>query len=63
MNKEDKIVFLARFAQRMRNLAEVQRITGEETLACRLNEKEIKELLYVCEDYLFVLENYKGEDV
>lgn len=62
MNKEEKIVFLAKFARRMKNVAEVQKITGEETIACRLTEKEVKELLYICEDYLFVLEHAKDQE-
>lgn len=63
MNKEEKIGFLNRFIQRMKNLKEIQTITGEKMLSCYMNERDIKELLYICEDYLFVLKNYKGECV
>lgn len=63
MNKEEKIGFLNRFIQRMKNLKEIQTITGEETLSCYMNERDIKELLYICEDYLFVLKDQKGEGV
>ena len=62
MNKEEKIGALNRFIQRMKNLKEIQTITGEETLSCYMNERDIKELLYLCEDYLFVLEHAKDHD-
>ena len=63
MNKEEKIAFLVAFIQRMKNLREIQIITGEDPIGCRLSEKEIKQLLYVSEDYLCVLKDQKGDGV
>ena len=55
MNDREKIIVLNTIIQRMRNLKDVQKITGEDPIVCRMTEKDIKELIYLLEDFLFVI--------
>lgn len=61
MSDREKIIVLNAIIQRMRNLKEVQKITQEDPISCRMTEKEIKELIYLLEDYLFFVRKKVAE--
>ena len=55
MNDEMKILFLSEIIKRFRNVSDVMIATGSEWVPVRMNERDVKELLYLLEDYLFIL--------
>ena len=58
MNDEMKILFLSEIIKRFKNVLDVMLATGSEWIPVQVNERDVKELLYLLEDYLFIL---KGE--
>ena len=55
MNDEMKILFLSEIIKRFRNVSDVMIATGSEWIPVQMNERDVKELLYLLEDYLFIL--------
>lgn len=55
MNDEMKILFLSEIIKRFRNVSDVMIATGSEWVPVQMNERDVKELLYLLEDYLFIL--------
>ena len=50
-----KILFLSEIIKRFKNVLDVMIATGSEWVPVQMNERDVKELLYLLEDYLFIL--------
>ena len=65
MSKKEKIIKANKIINRMKNLKEVQMITGENPIICRLSSREIDEIIDFMTEYAYILEritgNYSGE--
>ena len=55
MDDKMKILFLSEIIKRFKNVLDVMIATGSEWVPVQMNERDVKELLYLLEDYLFIL--------
>lgn len=60
MSKKENIIKANKIINRMKNLKEVQIITGENPIICRLTDREIKEIIDLMTEYVYIRERLTG---